>query len=281
MGYSALKREYDEEGNWISQTYLDDKLNPFMIRSGYASIHRTYNSIGKVETEMFFDADGLPAPDANRRYGYRNEYDADGRMTAVICLDSNGNVINNVDRYAIVRKTYYSDGKLRTEMYYAQDSNPARLRNGQYGLLYINGKPICLDKDGNKIFVLRHFLLHSPFVVLLVGILLLLLIMLMNRCNGVCVVVNQNCNTAPHKSCCKQRRNSVVVCVRTFPVVPAKYIFNNACIQLFCRLESMMVCKLVLQRIEESFHRRIVIRTGRSAHALLNVIQLTEFCEVF
>lgn len=180
-GYSALKREYDADGNRISQTYLDDKLNPCIIRYGYASTRRKYNSIGKIELEMFFDTDGLTAMDIYRKYGYRNEYNADGRVAAVICLDSDGNTMNNLDHYAIVKRTYYADGKLRTEMFYDQDGNPARLRSGQYGYLYVNGRPICLDKDGNKMFVLRYFLLHSIFAVLLIGILLLLLIILLNR----------------------------------------------------------------------------------------------------
>ena len=66
-GYSALKREFDAFGNWISQTHPDDKLNPYTIRSGYASIRRKYNSIGKIESEMYFDTNVLLAMDTYRK----------------------------------------------------------------------------------------------------------------------------------------------------------------------------------------------------------------------
>ena len=36
----VLKREYVANGNRISQTYPDDKLNPCSIRSGYSSIRQ-------------------------------------------------------------------------------------------------------------------------------------------------------------------------------------------------------------------------------------------------
>lgn len=93
VAYYVLKREYDTDGNWISQTYLEDKLNPFTVRSEYASIRRKYNSIGKIESEMYFDTDGLPAMDTYRKYGYHKEYDADKHVAAVICLDSDRNTM--------------------------------------------------------------------------------------------------------------------------------------------------------------------------------------------
>lgn len=99
---------------------------------------------------MYFDTDSLPAMDTYRKYGYRNEYDADGHVAAAICLDSYRNTMNNSDHYAIIKKTYYADSILNTEKFYDQDNTAAHPRNGQYGHPYINGKPICIYKDGNK-----------------------------------------------------------------------------------------------------------------------------------
>ena len=82
-----------------------------------------YNSIGKIESEMYFDTDVLPAMDTYRKYGCRKEYDTDGHVAAVTCPDSDRNTINNSDYYVIIKKTYYVDGKLRTEMFYDQDTS--------------------------------------------------------------------------------------------------------------------------------------------------------------
>ena len=180
-GNHALVREYNAEGQWITSTYLDRNQNPVAGRVGYASIHRTYNAAGEVETDMYFGADGLPATNLNNVYGMRNEYDENDRLSVITSLDANGNPMNNNDHYAIIRRTYTSDGKLYTQKFYDENGNPVRLSSGQYGYVYVNGKPICLDQDGNRIFVLRHFLLNSIFMVLLIGILMLLLILLSDR----------------------------------------------------------------------------------------------------
>ena len=178
-GYSALRREYNSNGQWISTTYLDGSLNPVVINIGFASVHRTYNKNDKLETEMYFDADGLPALDTSKKFGIRHEYSDDGRESAVINLDASGNAMNNSSHYAISKNTYTSDGKI--VMYYDKDGNPAKLGYGQSGYIYKNGKSICVDQSGRKMFVLRHFLHNSILSVLIIGILLLLLILLSKR----------------------------------------------------------------------------------------------------
>ena len=177
-GNHALRREYNSEGMWITSTYLDRELRPINGRNGYASIHRSYNGIGKVETDMYFGADGLPTPNLTNVYGVHNEYDENDRLSVITSLDANGNAMNNNDHYAVIKSTYTPDGKLYKQMFYDVNGNPAKLGSGQYGYVYVNGKPICLDQNGNRIFVLRHFLLNSIFIVLLIGVLLLLLILL-------------------------------------------------------------------------------------------------------
>ena len=106
---------------------------------------------------MYFDTDGLPAMDTYRKYGYRKKYDADGHVGAVICPDSSRNIMNNSDHYATIKKTYYADSKLHTEKTYDQDNISARLKNVQYVQLYINNKPLCIDKDSNKYSLLLYY----------------------------------------------------------------------------------------------------------------------------
>ena len=99
---------------------------------------------------MYFNTDSLPAVDTYRKHGYRKEYGADGHVVAAISPDSDKNTMNNSNHYTIIKKTYYADGKFRTEKFYYKDNNAAQPRNGQYGHLYISGKPICIYKNGNK-----------------------------------------------------------------------------------------------------------------------------------
>ena len=180
-GYSALKREFNKDRKWVSTAYLDNELSPIAIRSGYAMVRRTYNSDGEVETETYYDTAGMPVPDNNDKFGVRYEYDENGHRSVLTCLDADGNAMNNKRHYAIIRRTYSADGMLHTQMLYDEDGTPAILSYGQSGYLYENGRIICLDKDGSRMFVLRHFLLNSIPAVLLFGVLLLLLVLFSGR----------------------------------------------------------------------------------------------------
>ena len=180
-GNSAICREFDSHGQWIKLTYLDSKLNPIINKRGYASVHRTFANEGKDITEMYYDTENMPTPDIYRRYGVCYEYNENGQIIVITSLDANRNAMNNSDHYSISKRTYTADKKIHTEMFYDKDGNPAKLSDGQYGYIYENGRPICLDQNGRKMFVLRHFLLHSAFAVLLIGTLLLFMIIRLTR----------------------------------------------------------------------------------------------------
>lgn len=180
-GCSAIQREFDEDGKWICTNHLDSELKPITIRAGYNSVRRTYNKAGQVETETYYGTDGLPAPDIYDKYGTRYNYNEDGHRSVVTYLDADGKAMNNKDHFAVIRRTYTPDGKLHMEMLYDKDGNPAILSYGQSGYLYEDGRTICLDRDGNRMFSLRFFLRNSIPVVLLIGIFLLLLIILSDR----------------------------------------------------------------------------------------------------
>lgn len=181
LGYSAIRRKFNEDGKWICTTYLDGELSPIIIQTGYSTVCRTYNTNGDVETETYYDNSGLPTPDNYSKYGIRYEYNEYGYRSTVICLDAVGNIINNKDHFAVIKRTYTSDGKLRTQMLYDKNGNPAILNYGQSGYLYENGMTICLDGDGKRMFVMRFFLRNSIPAVMLIGVLLILLILLSGR----------------------------------------------------------------------------------------------------
>lgn len=178
LGHSALRREYNTEGKWINTIYLDTGLNPVKCRNGYAVVRLTYNDIGKIETEMFYDEDGLPTLDKNGKYGARYEYDENMRVSVVTNLDSAGKPMSNNNNIVSYRKTYAPDGRLYKEMFYDEDGHPAVLSYGQSGYMYENSKVYCINQNGRRMFVLRFFLYHSVFAVLMLGLILLALVML-------------------------------------------------------------------------------------------------------
>ena len=180
-GHSAIRKEYNEDGQWITTTYLDSELRPTVNRYGYSSIHRTYANKELTVTDMYYDENGLPTLDNYKRYGARYEYNEKNQIAVITSLDAGQNAMNNSYHYSISKRAYTTEGKLHTEMFYDKDGTPARLGYGQYGYLYENGRPICLDQNGHKLFIARHFLLHSVFAVLLIGIILVFLILLSNR----------------------------------------------------------------------------------------------------
>ena len=180
-GYSAIRKVYNSDGKWIISTNLDSELRPTLNRNGYASVHRTYANNGTIVTDMYYDEKGLPTLDNYKRYGARYEYNEKNQIAVITSLDAGQNAMNNSYHYSISKRAYTTEGKLHTEMFYDKDGTPARLGYGQYGYLYENGRPICLDQNGHKLFIARHFLLHSVFAVLLIGIILVFLILLSNR----------------------------------------------------------------------------------------------------
>lgn len=99
---------------------------------------------------MYFNTDGLPAMNTYRKHGYRKEYGTDRHVAAAICPDTYRYIMNNSEHYAIIKKTYYGNGKLHTEKSYDQHSTAVRPRNDHYSHLYINRKPVCIDKNGDK-----------------------------------------------------------------------------------------------------------------------------------
>lgn len=180
-GYSAIRKEYNNEGLLISSTYLDDKLIPVVCKFGYATVRRTFYNNGKVETEMYYDNIGLPTRDTSKRYGVRYIYNDESRISIVMNLDADGDLIDNNNQFAYCKRTYTPDGRLFMERYFDKNGNPTKLTGGQYGYIYENGKAYCVDQDGHKVFMLRHFLLSSLPLVLLIGISLVLLSVFSNN----------------------------------------------------------------------------------------------------
>ena len=173
---SAVHRVFNDLNQCVYVEYLDQYMHPIELTSGYASACRMFNEEGQLEEIRYFDRFGIPTTDNLKRYGIHYVYNDDGQKAEYISIDADGNIMNTVKNFAISKRTYYPDGSLRTVMFYDKNGDPSIVPGGYSGYLYENGKTKLLDKDGNEVFFLRHYLTHSFISVILFGILLLLLI---------------------------------------------------------------------------------------------------------
>ena len=163
-GYYAYQRDRDEKGQIAEITYLDLDGEPVDQKAGYAKITRTYNDAVQKEYEFYFHADGTPAKGSLGQYGMHLEYDEEGNIAVTTYLSADGKPMNIGSGYAVVKWTY-QDG-LKTVRYYDEDGNPAKAGKGQYGIEYVDGKPVYLDSSCNRIFRLDNYLETHPATVM-------------------------------------------------------------------------------------------------------------------
>ena len=177
-GYYGYHREYDNNDRVRAITYLDFEHKPVNNIYGFAKITRTYNEEGKIKNQYYFDVKGLPVSVFSGFYGFYREYDKYGNVILITYLDASGRPMNTGKGYATIKRTYADDGTLASIRYFDAGGNPATAGRNQYGITYIDGQAVYLDKNGDQLFRLDNYLNTHPEYVLIFGIVLTLLAML-------------------------------------------------------------------------------------------------------
>ena len=77
-GYAAREREYDDNGNVITERYYDEKDDRTICRGGYAEVRKEYNGNSQVIWEMYYTTDGTPAVLRDNYSAREREYDVAG-----------------------------------------------------------------------------------------------------------------------------------------------------------------------------------------------------------
>ena len=139
LGYSAIMREYDKNGNMIRITYLGADGKPVTTRNGYASEVREYNQQSQLTGVRYYNAAEEPACSANSGYGRDIQYDENGNQGKVTYIDSSDEPMMTPRGYAIISRTYYLTdgpeyGQVESEFYFGARGEPVRLQLDQYGL---------------------------------------------------------------------------------------------------------------------------------------------------
>lgn len=180
-GYYGLHREYDEQGLNCAITYLDENRQPVICTSGYAVKTYLRDSEGTVIGERYFDTEGKPVKSSLGQYGELYQRDEQGRISQITYLGADGNPTPTNAGYTVMKRTYHRDGTADTDMYFDADGNPMVLSKGQHGIKRSGKVNLLLDKNGYVMLCVDNTLNGFPFMVVISGCVICLLILLLPK----------------------------------------------------------------------------------------------------
>ena len=207
-GYAVVLRSFNEKGQAVDDEYYDEEMNPVMCTGGYYGFHRIYNDQGQNSENVYLGMNGLPVCNssgyAREKYLFDKEkrvarkfyfdvngeattgpvgqfgeaytYDGNNRVIKVTFLNKKGNPQAVPAGYTISEWNYYRDGTLKTNMYFDACGKPVALNKGQYGVKYVDGIALYLNRDGRLQLCVDNLLNGYPFMVVVVGCVLCVLL---------------------------------------------------------------------------------------------------------
>lgn len=180
-GYYGLHREYDEQGLNCAITYLNENRQPVICTFGYAVKTYLRDSEGTVIGERYFDTEGKPVKSSLGQYGELYQRDEQGRISQITYLGADGNPTPTNAGYTVLKRTYHRDGTADTDMYFDADGNPMDLSKGQHGIKRSGKVNLLLDKNGHVMLCVDNILNGFPFMVVISGCVICLLILLLPK----------------------------------------------------------------------------------------------------
>lgn len=180
-GYYGLHREYDEQGLNCAITYLDENGQAVICTSGYAVKTYLRDSEGTVIGERYFDTEGKPVKSSLGQYGELYQRDEKGRISQITYLGADGNPTPTNAGYTVMKRTYHRDGTADTDMYFDADGNPMVLSKGQHGIKRSGKVNLLIDKNGHVMLCVDNILNGFPFMVVISGCVICLLILLLPK----------------------------------------------------------------------------------------------------
>ena len=180
-GYYGLYREYDEQGKNCGITYLGENGQPVICTSGYAVKTYLRDSEETVIGERYFDTGENPVKSSLGQYGELYQRDKQGRISQITYLGADGNPAPTTAGYTVLKRTYHRDGTADIDMYFDADSNPMALSKGQYGIKRSGKVNLLLDKNGRVMLCVDNVLNGLPFMVVIFGCVICLLILVLPK----------------------------------------------------------------------------------------------------
>ena len=123
QGYSAIHREYNEEGHVSRYSYyaFDE---PVLLGKGYASSEREYDSAGNLLNEIFYNIEGQIAINSSGFAILNGVYDDKGRIIKQSYIDEEYNYNHLYTDYVSVTRDYNEYGDVIDETYYDEYDDP-------------------------------------------------------------------------------------------------------------------------------------------------------------
>lgn len=155
-GYAYIKRQYNEGGQLIRESYEDAQGNPVRIRDNYASCEFSYDRKGNLQEQIFRDEQGNLCRSS---YGYARvlfQYDESGNLTETAYFDEENLPVISSDGYASYRSEYDAYGNCIRNSYYNTDGSLIKLPDwyaseemeyDEYGNVI---KYTCYDVNGKQ-----------------------------------------------------------------------------------------------------------------------------------
>ena len=162
LAVAGNRFEYDNKGNCIRSTYINNKDEPWLGPDHFASIVREYDAYGNVVEIRFFDSDGRPCLTEDGIAGASGEYDFNGHMVKHSFFGVDGKPCLNKEGIAGWRDEFDARGNVIKRVFLGVDGQPCLNKEGIAGwrdefdargnmikrvFLGVDGQP-CLAGDG-------------------------------------------------------------------------------------------------------------------------------------
>lgn len=168
------------ESNRTRKDYIADRV---LELTGAYEANDAYDATKEHEVvqKLYFDVNGNSVCRQSGQAGEAYTYDVYDRINQVTYLDRNGEPVATTAGYTILKRTYYRDGTEKINMYFDSLGSPVSLTKGQYGVQYANNIVLYLNRNGKIKLCIDNLLNAYPFMVVVVGIILCILLCLFPR----------------------------------------------------------------------------------------------------
>lgn len=135
FGCAAYDNEYDEKGNRVRQTLLDDSLQCARIEYGYAQTKFEYDGRGNNVRVSFLDEEGKPVN--NTKDGaacIESDFDDYGHRIEIRFYDTDYKPTLNAEGYFKVTQSFDESGNMTEKAYYGTNERLANAPNDYYSV---------------------------------------------------------------------------------------------------------------------------------------------------
>jgi hypothetical protein len=157
-GIAIIYYEYDEQGNEVKRSYMDEYDKPLNNNSGYHMVEYTYNKQNMLAATRYFDKYKNAANDQNGIHRYSYVKDAKNNTIQVAFFDKYNTPVQDKQDEVYMRKYRYDEsGRVTATSYWKDESTPMTRWDGYFEQVTTYNQDgqvteyIYLDEKGNSI----------------------------------------------------------------------------------------------------------------------------------